>query len=339
MTVRSMSTQPYPLDFGGYCYRPIHPEHDLPALCRLFETVFGHATTVEHWHWKYQQAPAGNHCAIVAEHCASKRIVGHIGSLILPGEYAKQPLRLGQVSDVMLHPEHRAGLGQDSVYQCMNRAFAEHVHGKAAQTNQPPLYLYGFPGRTPANLGIRIGVYRRLHICTEHRLPQLPGPAARWWQRHAPGALRAQRCDDWNTPVLDTLWEQYRASAAPDTPCLHKTGAYLRWRYAHHPQQHANATPLYQLWLLTRAGHSVGWLITRSTPTPTIVDSCLVPIATPRAALNALHAAAPADWVSWLPFDGAHRSETPIHAVEIMGRPFHPHWPAPLLQPGDTDVY
>lgn len=346
------------LEADGFRFRRLRPQADLPGICQLFETVFHQPMDPSYWRWKYAQAPAGESFNAVVEHIATGRLVGHMGVIVVPGMRAGAALRMGQVCDVMLHPDVRAGIGPSSIYQRMNGALRQLAHAPS-QEPRVPLFMYGFPGLRPAKLGERIGVYRPLQICTEYHSATAPQSAwAAFWRRHSPLRLRAQAlpasADAWSDALLDALWQRHcvRLAAQPEgdaAPRITKNGAYLRWRYLMHPHQFAageGGAPRYTLWLLRRFGQSAfGWLVTREQPQPVVVDSCLPPgPAWVTAALQELPPPGPAasggpGWVSWLPQSQATASQTPIHAVEVLGQPFHPHWPSPHFQPGDTDVF
>lgn len=339
----------------GLRFRRLQPHEDLAQVCQLFETVFQQPMPPDHWHWKYRQSPGAESYNLVVEQVATGRMVGHMGVIVVPGCRAGAALRMGQVCDVMLHPEFRAGIGPGSLYQRMNDALRRVVHAPVPGES-PPLFMYGFPGLRPANLGERIGVYRRMQICTEYTA-EAAGQGRGWpaaWARRNPWRLRAHArhgeggaCSD---ALLDAIWQRHcaRLSAQPAldaVPHIVKNAAYVRWRYLQHPQQlraAAEGDSLYTLWLLQRLGQApVGWLVTRAQPQPVVVDSCLPPGAA--WAASALAALPPPGttqgWVSWLPQARALATPTPIHAVEVLGQPFHPDWPCPQFQPGDTDVF
>lgn len=341
----------------GFSYRSLHAPQDVPGVCHLFETVFHQSMSLSHWDWKYQQAPGSERLSVVVERVATSEIVGHMGMIIVPGLRAGQPLRMGQICDVMLHPQVRAGIGPHGMYQRMHSALRSLAHAPSTVA-RAPLFMYGFPGTRPAVLGERVGLYRRMQICTEYvsSLPVHDGKGwSAFWARNNPWRLQAlpqppvQQA--WSDTVLDGVWQRHLKliAAQPQldaAPRIVKNAAYLRWRYLHHPMQQQSvgqALP-YTLWLLRRMGFApIGWLITRRDPHPVVVDSCLPPEpGWAEAALQALpapRATSAAGWISWLAQANAQAVQTPIRAVEALGQPFHPDWPSPQFQPGDTDVF
>ena len=356
--------QPLAVDGSPLVMRGLDAEHDLPGICQLFSDVFSHPMSTQHWRWKYMQAPGSQHYHALAAHAGTGQLLGHMGVSILPGVRGGQAIRMAHASDLMISPLARTGLGPDSVYRHIMHTVRERAFD--AGPGAAPLFMYGFPGQRPATLAMRLGIQRRLQICTEYTTDpaataNLPAQGLwlrlqqRWQQR---GSLRLQALAQpgeeaaWSDAVLDPIWQRRAHSLAAQDPAkarpgIAKTAAYVRWRYLHHPQQQAQpgSASLYTLWLLNRPGQPPeGWLVTRQTPQPTVVDSCLPGgidgngtwVA---AALQALVQQAPGPWTSWLPHPGAQARPTPIWATAMEGAQFHDQWPSPEFQPGDTDVY
>lgn len=357
------------LQDAGLRYRRLEPAADAPAVCRLFGAAFGQLLAPAHWRWKYGEGP-GECFGVVVEHLATGDLVGHMGVRVLPGLRLGAALRMGQVCDVMIHPDHRAGIGSRSPYSLMHRALVELARTGAAGPD--PLYLYGFPGTRQTRLGARLGFYRPLYVCTAWRARPARGARwtlRRWFGRHA---LRLERVPerDWSRydawldalagslhsppfapprPLVGDRREQNvreREVPADAVPRIVKNAAWLRWRYRDQPRPREPAlSPLsprspYTLWLAHRQGAAAGWLVTRALPEPVVVDS-LLPSGELAAALAELQhlSPAPGGWASWLAHEPAAAAPTAIHAVEMLGARFHPDWPAPVFQPGDTDVF
>ena len=360
------------VDGSAVVVRMLDAEHDLSGVCQLFSDVFSQPMNVQHWSWKYMQAPDSQHYHALAVHAHTGRLLGHIGVIVLPGLRGGQAVRMAHATDLMVSPLARTGLGPDSVFRHMMHTVRERAFDDGP--GAAPLFMYGFQGQRPATLGMRLGIQRRLQVCTEYTLDPAAAAAVsdpatdagpkrglwtrfqqRWQQR---GSLRlearAQPPEEtaWSDAVLNSVWQrQARTLAAQNPekalPGIAKTAAYLRWRYLHHPQQQVqpDSAPLYTLWLLGRPGRSPeGWLVTRQTPHPTVVDSCLPGDADGRgvwlaAALQALGQQSPGPWTSWLPHPGAQARPTPIWATAMQGTQFNDQWPSPAFQPGDTDVF
>lgn len=331
---------------------PLPPDDAaLADVCHLFATVFHHPITPAHWRWKYHGAPGATALNLVARCVQDGTLLGHVGAVILPGQKAGQPLRMAQLSDVMVHPRARGGLARSGTYPRLMAAMRAHLQTWAAAG--PPLFAYGFPGETPSRLGTRLRFYRPLYRCTEYLWkPEAPGAAgigAPWtwpwswsWSWSWYWRLQALPAQDWSVSMrdqLDRLWA--RNTQQHPAPAVVKNAAYLHWRYAQHP--HVS----YTVWLLRPlVGHPAGWIVTRQQPQPLIVDACLPPAWLQGAGLRRLHqalarASGMAAWSAWGPIGDAHTPSqpTPIIAVEFDAGQLHPHWPAPQFQPGDTDVF
>lgn len=352
--VQSLALQPpVAADGSSICIRLLDPEHDIPAVCQLFTDVFGQPMTEARWRWKYMQAPRSSHYHVLAVHGESKQILGHMGVIILPGLRGGKPIRMAHATDLMISSLARAGIGPDSVYRHIMHAIR--AHALDAGPGEPPLFMYGFPGKRPATLAIRLGIQRRLQICTQYTLPPRDGGISGWWNHRSPWRLRAQAQPAtevaWSDDVLDPVWQRHvqelerQAQSAPDAarPTVVKNAAYLRWRYLQHPLQFAAgpSQPLYTLWLIGRSGRAPqGWVITREHPETIVVDSCLLGDEDAVfASLQALPPPSQGAWSSWLAHPRAQAKETLSWATAMQGPQFYEDWPGPVLQPGDTDVY
>lgn len=352
--------EPRALDGSPLVMRGLDGDHDLQGLCQLFSDVFGQPMDTSQWRWKYMQAPGSQHYHAVAAHAHTGRLLGHMGVIIVPGVRGGQEIRMAHASDLMVSPLARTGLGPDSVYRHIMHTVRERALD--ADPHAAPLFMYGFPGQRPATLAMRLGIQRRLQICTEYTTAPAASTAARpgLWPRlwhwigagqRSPLRIQAQAQPSldtaWSDAVLDPLWRNraWELAFQPPQqarPHIAKTGAYLRWRYLHHPRQHAQpGAPLYTLWFLGRPGRAPeGWLVTRQHPHPTVVDSSLPPGDDwTAAALQALPPPASGSWVSWLSHPGALARPTPIWATAMQGAQFYDGWPSPVFQPGDTDVF
>lgn len=344
---------PVAADGSALSIRLLDPNHDIPAVCQLFTDVFGPPMPEARWRWKYMQAPRSSHYNVLAVHSESGQILGHMGVSILPGVRGGQPVRMAHATDLMISPLARAGIGPDSVYRHIMHGIR--VHAMDAGPAAPPLFMYGFPGRRPATLAIRLGIQRRLQICTQYTPPAREPGLRDWWNHRSPWRLRAQALPAteaaWSDEVLNAIWQRHlqertrRDNQAPDTmrPTVVKDAAYLRWRYLQHPQQFASGAqePLYTLWLIGRSYCAPqGWVITRQHPETIVVDSCLLGDAdTVLAALQALPPPAQGIWASWLAHPRAQAKETLSWATAMQGKQFYEDWLGPVFQPGDTDVY
>lgn len=299
--------------------------------CDLFQTVFNHHISLSHWHWKYQQAPALQRCHILA-HSPGGKLIGHAGAIVLPGTWQQQTIGMAQVTDVMVHPDHRSDLGPDNLYRRIMKALQQALHDPTAPH---ATFIYGFPGQRPSTLGARMGLYRQLPKIEQLQITAHPMSSAwaRWrdaWAWHLTPQDRP-----------DPAWLEHccRVAAKHSTaPHLLKNAAYLNWRYLNHPDQP------YKLWALRHRWQNAGWLITRLKPAPTIVDAFLAPglagCQLPQLITALARATDSPEWAGWQP---AHKNSphlSPICPVEMASTTgFHPGHLQPQFQPGDTDVF
>lgn len=347
---------PLAADGSPITMRLLDTAQDIPAVCQLFTDVFGHPVNEAQWCWKYMQAPGSSHYHALAVQQSTGRLLGHMGVAIVPGVRGNQPIRMAHACDLMISPLARAGIGPDSVYRHIMHLVRSAAHDPAiSPAGAPALFMYGFPGQRPGTLATRLGIQRRLQICTQYSLPPPRDGLQGWWTQRKPWRLQAQAQPAteaaWSDELLDPVWLHHaqelarQAHSEPQAarPAIVKTGAYLRWRYLQHPQQFAagSQAPLYTLWLLGRRGQApLGWVVTRLQPQPTVVDSCLPGDADAAfAALQALPLPPQGTWTSWLPHPQAQAQETPIWATAMQGQQFYEDWLGPAFQPGDTDVY
>ena len=285
-------SQPLALDGSLLVMRGFNLDHDLEGLCQLFSEVFSQPMDQDHWRWKYQQAPNSQHYHAIAADVRTGRLLGHMGVIILRGVRSGKAIRMAHATDLMISPLARSGIGPHSVYRHIMHTVRERALD--AGPDAAPLFMYGFPGRRPATLAMRLGIQRRLQICTQYILPDAMHSSrwAEWWAQTSYWRLQALPQPPteqfWSEAVLNPIWERraYELAAQAQTdparacPSLVKDAAYLRWRYLQHPQQsrlcESGRGPLYTLWLLRRRGQPpCGWVVTRLQPQPTVVDSCL----------------------------------------------------------------
>lgn len=180
-------------------------------LTGLFQTVFGHAMAERQWAWKYAN-PRSLH--VVARDTAG-RCVAHAG-LQYGGALASGGW-VGQVCDVMVHPNARGRL-QSGLFAQMVQRLAHQARDRGYRV------CYGFPGERPALLGIRLGVYQELMRPREVVLaPPAPGPG---WRRWLQG---------WWTSVQPLSPDEATAlmsAVQGDRRAVRRGPAYVQWRYA-----------------------------------------------------------------------------------------------------------
>ena len=292
----------------------------------LFSSVFNHPIPAAQWDWKYAQGPRLGSINLVARTNAGE-LIGHIGCLLFQGVFKGQPLVFAQVCDVMVNRHGRGGLEASGVYPQLAKALQQALRERAGE-----VFAYGFPGVRPFRLGERMGFYRQLYPVHSSRFD--PGNAK------SP-AFQATSIvpADWSRDRLDALWT--RLASCQKTPALARTGAYLLWRYAAHPERS------YRLWRVRRFWKDIGWLVTSSMPNheELMVDSLLPPHIGIDAACHLLWQGLKAvpqpvtAIVHWLGPGSPSTKANGIIATEFLVNHWHMYGPDPLFQPGDTDVF
>lgn len=297
--------------------------HEIPAACQLFEQVFGVTTTPALWAWKYSQGPRLGSVNVVARD-AQGTLLGHAGASVFAGCAAGQQLAMAQVCDIMVAPTARSGLQASGVYPQLVAALQQ-----ALAQGFVDVYAYGFAGVRPFKLGQRLGYYREVHACRPGVLDAANVRVPRLWGVQAAG---------WDIARLQRIWLQHGLHGAV-APRVQRTGAYLQWRYACHPQYR------YHLWVLRHWARDVGWFLTRDMPdgTTAVVDALLPPHASAMHLSAALaHARQRAGWphaALWAWYLPTHLPTEPIMGSEVRVRNWHTQLPNPVFQPGDTDVF
>lgn len=242
-----------------YRLRECRPE-DEPALLDLFLLVFGHRRSAREWQWKFvasrQLCAAGDGAVAESMVAVDERdeIVAHAGALTLPGWSFGGPIPIVQVCDVMVHPDHRGGVGRNNLFTLLLRELLERI-----RADLPRAFRYGFPGRRPYLLGDRARVYERMEIAVEMDVPSRVASRFGLWKA---GPLT------WEDPRLDRLWLRLRGQYQLG---LVRDGAYLRWRYADNPTHRYR---LVGLWFLGRLS---GWVVVRAADGVALLVDVLVP--------------------------------------------------------------
>jgi hypothetical protein len=214
---------------------------DYAELSTLFSRVFGQDRTLDEWHWKFMASrellpdrDLPDSLVAVDEQGA---IVGHAGVVILPGWFQGAAIPIVQVCDVMVHPDHRGGLGRGNLFTLMLRELLDQVVNLL-----PDAFGYGFPGERPYRLGEWAGVYARLETAREGEVQPARGWVDLW---HAAPV-------SWYDQRLDRLWTRQRRGYRL---CLVRDGAYLRWRYADNPGRSYSLIGIHGL------GRLMGWAV------------------------------------------------------------------------------
>lgn len=210
---------------------------DEPGIRTLFEQVFGQPMSEREWQWKYRPALRDGALPMVAEEPGGA-IVGHAGTVCLPGTHRGRKIRFMQICDIMVHPRARGQVGPQNLYTRMIQALFDRL-----AADFPGSLGYGFPGTRPFRLGEFIGYYDRVEEATACVITPLP-----------PSLGLSVRAVPLDAPGADALWRRLHGEFPL---ALVRDGAYLNWRYRDHPRHE------YTRLDLRRWGRLVGWAILR----------------------------------------------------------------------------
>lgn len=244
----------------------------------------------DYWRWEFLDNHAGPARIFVAEHNGA--IVGHYA--VIPQRFLLdgRPLRGSIVVDVMTHPDYRnqgmfTALGRHALAACSSAPGLEFTTGYPIRPEVMPGHL-----KTGWRPRFKIGTYAApiaggaLLRARAPRLARIPGlgallalPFRLWTRLHLLGAgpWSVRRSTHADVPLLDGLWERFRAAAPPRCVVQERTGAYLTWRFDQNPGR----AYMYHL-ALDGAGALAGFLVTRvapllGVPTLILVDALALP--------------------------------------------------------------
>jgi ribosomal protein S18 acetylase RimI-like enzyme len=219
--------------------RRLSPEKDLDELLRLGGVVFRAQPTDamrELWRWKYQPPWVAEPLAWVG--VVDGKIVMHWGAVRLLGRVDGEEAPFFQMTDIMVHPDHRAGYGFLTLPQ---KTAVQEIADEF-----PSSVIYGFTGRRTSIWYRRLGGILKEQAC-DRLVPLRELPAG-----SEGGSLQIREWE-WTTDEVDRIWERI----GPPTGLIRDL-TWLRWRYAEHP------THDYQLLGVIEEGKAVGWLVTHA---------------------------------------------------------------------------
>ena len=299
---------------------------DTVAACQLFQQVFGPSISPTQWDWKYTQGPRLGSVNLVAKDTQGQ-LLGHVGASVFEGTSRSSRLVMAQVCDVMVVPQARAGLSNQSTYTQLIHALQ-----RTLCTRYGVNLAYGFAGLRQVKLGQRLGLYRPLQAYRPVYLQ--PAPHTRW--SVSPWRIVAA---PWDNNLLNRLWLRCAPSLHQPTVC--RNAAYVQWRYRDHPVHQ------YQLWTITHLWRSQGWFITRTMPNGqfAVVDALLpsgAPLPTLLAGLSTALTqcnTSPVAVFTWLMQTPATLHPDAVIACEVKLQNWQTSYPAPSFHPGDTDVF
>ena len=216
---------------------------DESAILDLFHRCFHPDRTLEHWRWKYEQAPAGRHRISVAV-TGDGEIVANYGAypVALWDQSSRTTIQAHQVGDVMSAAEVRGvGRGPTSLFARTARHF----------------YAACCEGRVAFNYGVHTANSRRFSVRFVRARDVEPVAYREGQLRRAPATsspLRRYRVERVTAPPadLDELWRRARAHYGL---LIQRDRQYLAWRYFARPDRR------YAVYTLRSWGRLVGWSV------------------------------------------------------------------------------
>jgi len=220
-------------------FRRLAPDRDLDDVFQLGRLVFQRGadpSILDIWKWKYNLPWVREPHAWVA--ISDGEILGHVGAVPLRGWVDGEEVPFFQLTDIMIHPEHRAK------YDFLTLAPKSiEVEIRAAY---PKSVLYGFTGRRTALWYRRMGGRVKEEACD--RLVRIAA--------HEPEPVNDQGIEfaewSWDRDEIDEIWGGSKIRAG-----LMRDRTYISWRYERHP------TKDYTLIGVLARGEPVGWFVTQ----------------------------------------------------------------------------
>ena len=203
--------------------REMGPE-SAPALCALFEEVFGQPMSTAHWQWKYGTG-YGQGIGV----WAGERLIAHYGGVTRALLDAGVPCLGVQGADAAVTPRERGRLTRHGPYFLAASTFHDQFIGSGTRH----LYGFGFPSERHYRLAHTLGFYEAVDKIVEFSFPPLsPG----WRRATAAIDTRALIGDETLRADLARAWERMRRDLQPFLLGVRDLD-YLRHRYAGHPER------------------------------------------------------------------------------------------------------
>lgn len=218
-------------------------------ILRLFKPSFHAERTLEHWRWKFEHNPFGQHLITVARDADQELVAHYAGYPVIFNRFSgtkknRPPERLVglQIGDTMTLPQHRnVGRGPTSLLgRCVRHFLATHGEPNVA-------FNFGF------NTG-NIQKFSRLFVRAE-----LVEPLGYWIR---PPMLPADNFDKYRISrvrAFSPRWDRFFKRVGPHYGLLVRRDAgWLQWRYAQCPDRPAFITLAAHRW-----GKMVAWGVFR----------------------------------------------------------------------------
>ena len=201
-------------------------------LAALFEQVFGGPITAQMLAWKYGEGRG--RCTGVFE---EGRLVAHCGVTFRRAMVEGACITVEQIGDLMATGSKPGGLAREqSAFHLLLRQVFDAMPGPA----NPRGVAYGFPSARAMRLAQRLGLVLDVDLMHELHFTPRAG-AGSMVELEAHSARFAA--------LVARLWREMAVGLGQGLVCV-RDAAYLRWRYAQHPQHRYRFFALRGRWSL-----------------------------------------------------------------------------------------
>ena len=227
----------HPEDILQVRQTPSGTEHSIQPL---FREVFGHELSPAMLHWKYAQGRGVSW----GGWDSTGRLIVHCGLFSRTVLAGGQQRRIVQLGDLMAATGGRGGLARrhSPFYQLVMP-----IIGGLSTRENPDALAFGFPSDRAMRLGEHLGLFRTIDQMYELVFLPLP-PRCCGYE-----SILAEKIDDTTERVLGRLWQQMAAGFSSGLIGV-RDPAYLRHRYAHHPEYTYRCYLVCSFWLRRTIG-------------------------------------------------------------------------------------
>ena len=233
---------------------PVTPTQQ-PAICDLFNAVFGKPMSPAFWQWKYGE---GRGLGITA--WSEHKLIAHYGGSLREILYFGQPKTAVQITDVMVLSQERGVLTRKGAFFLTTASFLEYYIGYGVKT----WIGFGFPSRRHVQLAQNLQLYAPVGEVVELRYPSLANLPSMLtasellpWQEKLSfrGLVRAWRLKAWNkTKLLNKLWTEM-ANCLKQSLVGVRDWQRIKYRYLSHPHHQ------YELFFVTQEQRVVALVV------------------------------------------------------------------------------